>query len=165
MKSRYFKTAAIVLALAVMAAIAVSQTVKRAHMRGDGMFGGPILGFYMHKLDLTDAQQAQAKAILEKEKPNFKTLMQQMADGHKQMRTLEESPTFDEPTVRAQASKQAQTMTDLIVEKARIHSQLFQILTPDQKTKMTQLMDKHGHGGMRHHQQQQNQQQDQTPNQ
>ena len=28
-------------ALAVVAAIAVSQTVRRAHMRGDGMFGGP----------------------------------------------------------------------------------------------------------------------------
>ena len=62
MKSRYFKTAAIVLALAVMAAIAVSQTVKRAHMRGDGMFGGPMLGYYMHKLDLTDAQYEAFKA-------------------------------------------------------------------------------------------------------
>src|ERR1700680_225343 len=49
MKTRYFKIAAVVLALAVMAAIAVSQTVRRAHMRGDGMFGGPMLGYYVHK--------------------------------------------------------------------------------------------------------------------
>ena len=70
---------------------------------------------------------------------------------------------FDEAKVRAAASQQSQTMTDLIVEKARIHSQLFQILTPEQKTKMTKLMDKHGRG-MRHGQPQQ-QQQDQTPNQ
>ena len=110
-------------------------------------------------------QQAQAKDILAKEKPTLDLLSQQMDQGHQALKQLENSGTFDEAKVRAVASQQAQTMTDLIVEKARIHSALFQILTPDQKTKMTQLMDKHGHGGMRHHQQQQNQQQDQTPNQ
>ena len=44
MKARYFKIAAVVIALSVMAAIAVSQTVRHAHMRGDGMFGGTDAG-------------------------------------------------------------------------------------------------------------------------
>ena len=69
MKQKWFKTLAVVLLLAVVAAIAVSQTVQRAHMRGNGVFGGgmpggPMMGFYMHKLDLTDAQQSQVKAIM-----------------------------------------------------------------------------------------------------
>ena len=88
--------------------------------------------------------------MAEKEKPNFKALMQQMADGHKQMRILEESPTFDEPTVRAQATKQAQTMTELIVTKARVKSELFAILTTDQRAKATKLMNRHEERMMRH---------------
>ena len=72
MKSSYFKLVAIALVLAVVAAIAVSQTVKRAHMHsygmfaGDaysgGMFGDHMLRFFTRKLDLTDAQQAQVMA-------------------------------------------------------------------------------------------------------
>ena len=88
MKSKYFKILAVVLALAVLAAIAVSQTMRRSHMRGDGMFGGPMLGFYIHQLDLTDAQRAQVKAIMVKEKPTLQPLMLQMAQGHSQLRDM-----------------------------------------------------------------------------
>src|SRR5271165_4840140 len=88
MKSRYFRIAAVVLALAVMAGIAVSQSVRHQHMHGDGMFGGPMLGFYVHQLDLSDAQRAQVKAIMAKEKPALQPLMLQMAQGHSQLRDL-----------------------------------------------------------------------------
>jgi len=140
--------------VALAGALAVSQAaVRHAHMRMGGGFGPSpehIVAFMTDTLDLTDAQQAQAKAILDKEKPGFQTLMQQMADGHKQMRTLEESPTFDEPTVRAQATKQAQTMTELIVAKARVKSELFAILTTDQRAKATKIMNRHEERMMHH---------------
>jgi Spy/CpxP family protein refolding chaperone len=143
MKAKYFKIAAVALVLAVMGAIAVSQTVRRAHMRGDGMFGGPMLGFYVHKLDLTDAQRAQLKAIMAKEKPTLQPLMQQMAQGHSQLRELVMSGTFDEAKARELASQQSQTMTELTVQHARIASEMVQILTPDQKTKLTTLISQH----------------------
>ena len=47
MKPKYFKTLAVVLVLTVVAAIAVAQGMRRGHMRGDGMFGGPMMG-YLH---------------------------------------------------------------------------------------------------------------------
>jgi Spy/CpxP family protein refolding chaperone len=168
MKSNRIKILIGALVLILLVAVSVSQTVKRAHMRGmhgDGMFSEHAIGFLTDYLNLNEGQQAQAKDILAKEKPTLDSLSQQMKQGHEALKQLETSGTFDEAKVRAVASQQSQTMTDLIVEKARIHSALFQILTPDQKIKMTQLMDKHGHGFMRHHQQQQNQPQDQTPNQ
>jgi Spy/CpxP family protein refolding chaperone len=143
MKSKHFKIAAVVLVLAVMAAVAVSQTVRRAHMRGDGMFGGPMLGFYVHKLDLTDAQQAQVKAIMAKEKPALQPLMQQMAQGHSQLRDLVMSGAFDEAKARELASQQTQTMTELTVQHARIASEMVQILTPDQKAKLSTLISQH----------------------
>ena len=168
MKSNRIKIMVGALVLILLVAIGVSQTVKRVGMHGmhgDAMTSEHAQSFLTDYLSLNEAQQGQLKDILAKEKPTLDSLSQQMKQGHEALKQLETSGTFDEAKVRAAASQQAQTMTDLIVEKARIHSALFQILTPDQKTKMTQLMDKHGHGGMGHHQQQQNQQQDQTPNQ
>jgi Spy/CpxP family protein refolding chaperone len=143
MKTKYFKIAAVVLALAVMAAIAVSQTVRRAHMRGDGMFGGPMLGYYVHKLDLTDAQQAQVKAIMAKDKPALQPLMLQMAQGHSQLRDLVMSGSFDEAKVRELASQQTPVLTELAVQYARIGSEMMQVLTPEQKTKLTALISQH----------------------
>ena len=151
MKSSHIKTLAVALALTLMAAIAVSQTVKRAHhMHGDGMFSEHMLGFFADYLNLTDAQQAQMKDILAKEKPTLQPLMQQMAQSHHDLRQLEQSGAFDEAKVRALASQQAQTMTELIVQKARIQSEMFQVLTPDQKTKMTQFMDRRQQKFMKH---------------
>ena len=69
-------------------------------MRGDGMFGGPMMGYYIHKLDLTDAQQAQVKAIMAKEKPALQPLMLQMAQGHAQLREQVMNGSFDEAKVR-----------------------------------------------------------------
>lgn len=143
MKSKYFKTLAIALALAVVAAVAASQTVKRAHMHGDGMFGGPMLGYYVHKLDLTDAQQAQVKAIMAKEKPALQPLMLQVAQGHSQLRDLVMSGSFDEAKARELASQQSQVMTELAVQHARIAAEMVQVLTPEQKTKLTTLLNQH----------------------
>ena len=48
------------------------------------------------------------------------------------------------------AAQQAQTMTELTVQKARIHSELIQILTPDQKSKLNKFMERHEQRFMRH---------------
>jgi Spy/CpxP family protein refolding chaperone len=143
MKTKYIKTLAVVLALTMVAAVAVSQTVKRAHMRGNGMFGGPMMGFYMHQLDLTDAQKTPLKAIMTKEKPALQPLMQQMAQGHAQVRDLVINGGYDEAKVREMATQQTQTMTELTVQYARIGSEMVQVLTPEQKTKLTTLISQH----------------------
>ena len=152
--NRTTKVLSVLAVVAMAGALAVSQAV--AHHRhmgmGDGFGPSPehIVAFMTDTLDLTDAQQAQAKSILEKEKPTFTPLMQQLKDGHKQMRTLEESTTFDEAAVRAAATQQGQTMTDLIVAKARVKSELSAILTSDQKAKATKLMNRHEERMMQH---------------
>jgi len=143
MKPKYFKILAVVLVLTVVAAIAASQTMRRGHMRGNGMFGGPMMGFYIHKLDLTDAQQAQVKAIMAKEKPTIQPLMLQMAQGHAQLREQVMSESFDEANVRDLASQQSQAMTELMVQYARTGSEMVKVLTPEQKTKLAALMNEH----------------------
>ena len=134
-----FRLLAVVLSVA-MATAAFSQTVVKT-ARGMGHHGGcsaRTLGFYTDYLDLTDAQQAQMKDILTKEKPSIRPLMQQLAQGRQQMKALEQA-TFDEAKVRAAASQQTQTMTELMVQKARIKSELMAVLTSDQKDKLAKF--------------------------
>jgi periplasmic protein CpxP/Spy len=150
MKTRYLRIMAVTLGVTLAGAIAVSQTVKHAHMHGGGMFGGHMMGFFSHYLDLTDAQQAQAKEILAKEKPTIHPLMQQLAQTHHDMRQLSTSGNFDEAKAREIAAQQAQTMTELMVQHARIEAELVQILTPEQKTKLNQFMERHEQRFMQH---------------
>ncbi len=151
MKSKSVLLVGLALVLTLTAAVGISQTVRRAHMHGDGMFEGHMLHFFTDYLDLTDAQQAQVKDIMAKEKPALKPLMQQMAQSHQQIREL---TTFDEAKVRTLATQQAQTMTEMIVQKARIESEMIQILTPEQKTKLNDFMAKHEQRMMKHMQEQ-----------
>jgi protein CpxP len=160
MKSSYLKILAVALILAVLAAIGVSQTVKRAHLRADGAFGGgmwggpgfggPMLSHLARKLDLTDAQQSQLKEIIAKEKPTFQPLMLQMAQNNQQVRQLVMAKGFDEAKVRELASQQTQTLTELTVQRARVESELLQVLTADQKTKLTAIITQHQQRFMNH---------------
>jgi protein CpxP len=142
MKAGRSKILAIVLAVTLVGAVAVSQTMVKArhHMGGQGFGLEHMVGMMTDYLDLTDAQQAQVKQIIQNEKPNILPLVQQLHQSQQQLRQLEQSGTFDEAKVRGVASQQAQTMTELTVQKAKIHSEIFNILTPDQKTKATQFL-------------------------
>jgi Spy/CpxP family protein refolding chaperone len=137
--------AVLVLALAVAAALAQGMHGHGGPMGMDefGHGGGHMLRFYTKYLDLTTDQQAQIKSILQKEKPAVQPLMQQMHQFHSDMAKLQDSGTFDEAKVRNLAAQQSQTMTELIVQKERIKSEMLQVLTPEQKTKLAQLRAKH----------------------
>ena len=129
-----------ILAVTLCAATAFSQgVVKASQGMSHGAFEARMLGFYADYLDLTDAQQAQVKDILAKEKPAVLPLLQQLAQAHQQMSQFEQSGSFEEAKVRALASQQSQTMTELLVQKARIKSELMAVLTPEQKDKMAKL--------------------------
>ena len=139
MKTSRVKWIGIAAGVVLLAAFAVAQSaaMPRHHHRG-GMYGG--FGFFAHQLNLTDAQKSQMKDILAKEKPTLQPLMQQMGQSRQQLRQLEMSGTFDEAQVRTLAAQQSQTMTELTVQRARIHSELMQVLTADQKAQLTELL-------------------------
>lgn len=139
MQLNRFKILAAALVITLCATVAVSQTVKRTHGGFYGHGFGRMLGVNPDYLDLTDAQQAQMKDILTKEKPNIQPLMQQLRQSHQQMQQLEQAGPFDEGKVRPLATQQAQTMTELLVQKARIKSELMAVLTADQKDKLSKL--------------------------
>ncbi len=141
MKVFHDKSMIALLSLVLLAGSALAQGGPAEHKFGRGGFhGGPMFGMMLHRLDLTDAQKAQVKQIMTQERPALKPLMQQMAQGRTQLRQLALSGNFSEDQARSIATQQSQNMTEMMVQRARIENEVFQVLTPDQKTKLTQLL-------------------------
>jgi protein CpxP len=145
MRSIRFRFVIATLAVLLGTLVASSQAQDTPPMHGHrhefGM-GGHMMGFFADYLNLTDAQQTQMKAVLQKEHGTLKPLMQQLHQTRQQLRQYEEG-TFDEAKVRALAAQQSQTAVELTVQKARIHNELFQMLTPDQQAKMKEFEARH----------------------
>jgi protein CpxP len=128
--------AAIFMALAAgLAATASAQHKGMGFSRNNGW----MLKHMIKQLDLTEAQQTQIKGIMASEKTKIKPMMQQLRQNQ-QAEDASMNGTFDENQARAFANKQAQLMTDLIVEKERMRSQVYAVLTPEQRQKALQLM-------------------------
>jgi Spy/CpxP family protein refolding chaperone len=156
MKSIQARLLAAALAVLIGTAIAKSQPADAPppppmHEHEFG-FGGHMMGFFADYLNLTDAQQAQMKSIMQKEHPTMKPLFQQLHQTKQQLRQYEEG-AYDETKVRALATQQAQTMVEVTVAQTRIHNELFQVLTPDQQSKMKEYEANHEARMQKHMQQ------------
>ncbi len=81
MKSIRFRLLVAALAVMLGGAIAKSQTADATAPVHGHAFGmrGPMMGFFGRYLDLSDAQRAQMKAVLQKEHAAMKPQMQQLA--------------------------------------------------------------------------------------
>ena len=147
MKSIHTRLLVAALAVLLGTAIAKSQTSEEApppppahehaHGYGYGM-RGDLMGFWSHALNLTDAQKAQMKTIMEKEHPTMKPLFQQQHQIDVQLRQYVEG-AYDEAKVRTLATQKAQLEVEMTVQKTRIHNEMYQILTADQQAKLKDM--------------------------
>lgn len=106
--------------------------------------GGPEFGMFLHQLNLTDDQKAQVKQIFQSEKTTIKPLMEQQRNSHEQLAQLIVGGNFDQAKASAIVAQESQSHLQLELEHAKIASQIFQqVLTQDQKTKVTQILAQH----------------------
>jgi periplasmic protein CpxP/Spy len=140
MKSMNLKITAITAVLTLCAGMALAQggTDAPRHHRRDGFMGGMELP--LRQLNLTDDQKAQIKQIFQAERPTMKPLMQQEHAAHMQMVQLITSGTFDQSKATAIATQESQTHVQLELEHAKIASQVYQLLSSDQKAKVAELI-------------------------
>ena len=113
------------------------------HGRGPGGHGGPgdMLGHFARELNLTDAQQAQVRQLVEAFHEKNKALLEQgFRDGGGPFEGLAEN--FDEAAVRAAAQSRASAHVELEVAHAKLMSQVYALLTADQKAKLAELKTK-----------------------
>ena len=99
---------------------------------------GHMMQFWAKKLNLTDEQQTQMKAVLQKERPNLKPLMEQERQIDTQLRQYVEG-TYDAAKVQALAAQKAPIHVQLEVAHTRIMNELYQLLTPDQRSQLKQM--------------------------
>ncbi len=93
------------------------------------------------KLNLTDEQKKEMFSIRLEERAKMTPLVQKLKAGRDQLCALPKGQ-FDEAKVRAIAKGQADIRTELIVEKQRMQSRIYAVLTPEQRTKVEQMREK-----------------------
>jgi protein CpxP len=87
-------------------------------------------------LNLTDGQRTQIKSVLETERPAIQSLVHKFEQQNDQLHT---KTTFDEAYVRSVAQQDQVNYADALVEREKIRSEIFAILTPDQQAKLNQM--------------------------
>jgi protein CpxP len=101
------------------------------------------LGLPLHQLNLTDDQKAQVKQIMQSEHPTTKPLMQQEMATREKMIQLVTSGNFDQGKASAIAAQESQAHLQIEVEHAKIASQIYQLLSSDQKAKLAEIISQH----------------------
>ena len=148
---------AAILAVAVSAGVYVSAQNTNGDPRpfsgrmGPGGPGGPGRGgplgrggpmMLLRGLDLTDAQKDQVKSIMESHAEERKALGDRARTAHQALQAAITAESVDEALIRQRSADVAAVEADLAVAEARTHAEVWQILTPEQKTKAKEFQAK-----------------------
>ena len=107
---------------------------------GFGRRGHGYMGFLARELNLTDAQKAQVKTIMQANKAGMKTVMQQLAQNRAAMLAATANGAYDPVKIQSLATQRAQLEATMIVNRESIRHQVYtQVLTADQEAKAEQL--------------------------
>jgi len=104
--------------------------------------GGPggILGMMaLRQLDLTDAQRDTVKGIIDSHADEIKAIGDRARAAHLALEAAVTGTTFDEAAVRTKAADVAAVEADAAVARAKGFSEIFQILTPEQQTRLKEM--------------------------
>lgn len=130
----------VLVAMGAMFIFAQDGAATKDGKRGKrGHFGKGGGGMMFRGLDLTEEQKTQMKAIRQASKETMKPIREQMKANRQKLQTLSESGTFDEAQVQAIAAQQGTLSAQMIVEREKVKSQIFNLLTPEQKTKAAEM--------------------------
>lgn len=95
--------------------------------------GKGFLGLRMlMQLDLTDAQKAEVRTIINKYREQRKNMNLQLPEAKEQLRSAIHAKDFNEENVRQAHQKLSSIMEELVVLRAKIMAELKPVLTADQ---------------------------------
>jgi periplasmic protein CpxP/Spy len=102
--------------------------------------GGPgAIALPLRQLNLTEQQRAQVRSIMESHQQEFRANGERMREAHRALHQVVTAPTVDESAIRAASSNLAEVMADGAVLRARVHSEVYALLTPEQRQRATEL--------------------------
>jgi Spy/CpxP family protein refolding chaperone len=106
---------------------------ERHGHRGFGAMAG------LQQLGLSPDQQQQIRGAMTSHRDEFKALFDRSRKARQAEQAAIEQVPMNEGQVRAAANEVAAAEADMAVLRARVHEQVFSLLTPDQQTKARQL--------------------------
>jgi protein CpxP len=108
--------------------------------------GGPMgmLRMLGPELGLTDAQKDQVKNIVQSHRDEQKALGDRARTAHQALQAAITAESVDEALIRQRSADVAAVDADMAVADARVHAEVWQILTPEQKAKAKEFQAKAG---------------------
>jgi len=130
--------------VALMSGGAVALFAQGAPGRGAGPHApgarrGFDAGFALGQLNLSDAQKQQVRDITQRHRQQTQPTMQRLQEAMQAQRSAIDQVPVNEAAVRDAAAALAKVQADMAVEQARLHADIFNILTVEQQEKAKQL--------------------------
>jgi Spy/CpxP family protein refolding chaperone len=134
------------------------------HHGGPGAFmsGKPMDAEHMNKfaekgvkhllddVDANDEQKAKASALVKASVEKGAPLAENLRNNHEQMRKLMSAATLDKVAIEALRVEQIKLMDETSKLATQTLQDVAEVLTPEQRTKLAEKMEKRHHGGLRH---------------
>ena len=122
--------------------------------RGDRRGGGGFPG--LQQLNLTDAQRGQVREVMQRYRNDMQETGRRLRAAHDAQQQAVEAVPVNEGLIRSTTQALAAAETDMAVLRARVHSDVWTLLTPEQQAKAKELREQRA---ARHEQRKQHQQQ------
>jgi len=145
MKTKFWSVAVALLALVLCGTAVISSAQQNDEGGAQGWSGHrhARMEHMARELNLTDAQKAQIKTIMQSQRASVRPLIQQLEQNRQAELTATSGGAFDPAKVQALAAQRSQIMAQLMVQKAQVRSQIYNtVLTTDQKAKADQMQQK-----------------------
>jgi Spy/CpxP family protein refolding chaperone len=110
--------------------------------RGGRMAFAPRMGpmaLGLGQLGLTDAQRDQVRAIMERHRDDFRKLAQQEREARRALQEAVTAEGFNESAIRTAGAKVGEAQTEAALLRARVHEEVWTVLTPEQREKAKTL--------------------------
>jgi Spy/CpxP family protein refolding chaperone len=119
-------------AVAVASAHPGHERIHRSHFGGE-----PTFARLIEKLDLSDAQRQSIDSILEASKAQ----RQALRDQNREAMAASFNTLPDDPSYAALVEKRKQLASEAIQQRSDLNSQIYALLTPEQKARIPQLIE------------------------
>jgi Spy/CpxP family protein refolding chaperone len=97
------------------------------------------LGLLLGRLNLTDAQRTQVRDVMDRHQEETRAAQIKMREAREALRKAVETVPLDEGLVLEKADAVGRLEGDLAVLRARIHSEVYALLTAEQRTTAAQI--------------------------
>jgi Spy/CpxP family protein refolding chaperone len=137
-----FRFRSLATGVAAVAVLATSVAFAQGP-RGGGPFGGRVgpapLGLELRRLSLTDAQREQVREIQQRYREQGRTASQRLSEAAEKQRQAIETLPVDETLITSATQDMTQAQVDVAIQQARLHADVWSVLTPEQQAQATQL--------------------------